>query len=281
MKKQRTGYILIAPLLLGYLIFFAVPFAQVIRYSFLSGVGQSARFVGLENYREMLENGSFQNAFGNTLLFLAVALPLILALSYAIALLMKAHAQRHKLLKSVFLLPYIMPVAGTVLLVDLLFSEKGLLNQVLTDIGFSAQSWLSGSYAFWVLILLYLWKNTGYSVILLLAGLVTIPEEQYESAELDGAGLWQKFWYITTPQMWYSVFFATVFSVINAFKCFREIFLIGGQHPNDSLYMLQHFLNNSFESMNYAKLSVASTLLLLVILLFFLAFYAFVKRREV
>ena len=281
MRKQRTGYILIAPLILGYLLFFAIPFVQVIRFSFLSGVGRNASFAGVENYQSVLENDSFQRAFGNTLIFLAIGLPVILALSYVIALLMKTHAQKHKLLKSVFLLPYIMPVVGTVLLVDLLFSETGLLNQLLETLGFAPGEWFSGNAAFVVLILLYLWKNTGYAVILLLAGLVTIPEEQYESADLDGADVWQKFRYITTPQMWYSVFFTTIFSVINAFKCFREIFLIGGVHPSDNLYMLQHFLNNSFENLNYGKLSVASTLLLVLILVFFTSFYAFVKRKEV
>lgn len=110
--------------------------------------------------------------------------------------------------------------------------------------------------------------------------LVTVPAEQYESADLDGASAFQKFRYITTPQMWYSVFFALIFSVINAFKCFREIFLIGGEHPVDELYMLQHFINNCFSNLNYQKLSVASVLLLIVIIVFFGLFYAFVSRKE-
>ena len=76
------------------------------------------------------------------------------------------------------------------------------------------------------------------------------------------------------------MFFAIIFSLINAFKCFREIFLIGGTHPNENIYMLQHFLNNSFENLNYAKLSVASVLLLIVVLIVFAIFYIFVRRKE-
>lgn len=280
MKKQRTGYLLITPLVVGYLLFYGVPFVQIIRFSFLSGAKENASFIGLDSYRDVLENPSFRLAFGNTLRFLAVGLPLILAISYIIALMMKNHAQKHKLLKSVFLMPYIMPVVGTVLLIDLFFSDTGLLNRALEGLGLSAGSWLSGEAAFWVVILLYLWKNAGYAVILLLAGLVTIPEEQYESSELDGATSWQKFRYITTPQMWYPVFYAVTFSVINAFKCFREIFLIGGLHPDENLYMLQHYLNNCFENLNYGKLSVASVLLLAVVLVFFTVFYIFVRRKE-
>ncbi len=280
MKRAWKGYLYIAPLLLGCLMFYLVPFVLVIQYSFSSGAGKSLRFTGLENYQKVMGNPTFRLAFGNTLRFLAVSLPLIMALAYLVALLLKNHAEKYRTLKSVFLFPYIMPVVGTVLLVELAFGEAGGLNWLLSLFGVPAADWLNGPAAFWVVVLLYLWKNTGYSVILLLAGLVTIPSDQYESADLDGASTFQKFRYITTPQMWYSVFFALIFSLINAFKCFREIFLIGGQHPNDAIYMLQHFINNSFENLNYGKLSVSSVLLLLVILIFFGAFYAFVNRKE-
>ncbi len=178
------------------------------------------------------------------------------------------------------LFPYIMPVVGAVILVELFFADSGLVPSITNALGLPLTDWLGGPAAFGVVLLLYLWKNTGYSVILLLAGLVTIPEEQYSAADLDGASGWQKFYYITTPQMWYSVFFAIIFSLINAFKCFREIFLIGGTHPNENIYMLQHFLNNSFENLNYAKLSVASVLLLVVVLVVFAVFYGFVRKKE-
>ena len=249
MKKTHNilqGYLLIAPLLLGCLLFYAIPFILVIQYSLSTGSGDALYFIGFINYQDVTTNGMFTLAFGNTMRFLAAALPLIMALAYAIALLVQKHANKHKLLKSVFLFPYIMPVVGAVILVELLFADSGLVPSVADALGLPLVDWLGGPAAFGVVLLLYLWKNTGYSVILLLAGLVTIPEEQYSAADLDGASGWQKFFYITTPQMWYSVFFAIIFSLINAFKCFREIFLIGGTHPNENIYMLQHFLNNSF-----------------------------------
>lgn len=280
MRKRIQGYLLIAPLMAGCTVFYIVPFILMVRYSLLRNGGIGSQFVGTENYRTVMENPMFQTAFGNTLRFLGVGLPMVMLLAYLTALLLQTQANKHQLLKSVFLFPYIMPVAGTVLIVDLIFGETGGLNRLLALFGGSAADWLSGPAAFWVVEALYLWKNMGYAVILLLAGLVTIPGEQYESAELDGASAFQKFRYITTPQMWYSVFFALVFSLINAFKCFREIFLIGGQHPNADIYMLQHFLNNSFESLNYANLSVASVLLFLVIFICFSVFYGFVSKKE-
>ena len=280
MRKAFHGYILIAPVMIGCLVFTLIPFGIVLRYSFTQGYGAAGMFVGMEHYTKMFQNDLFRLAFFNTMKFLAIGLPLIMLLSYLLALLMQKLAGKHKLLKSVFLFPYIMPVAGTVLLIDLLFGEKGAVNGLFAALNLPIVEWLNGKYAFWVMILMYLWKNTGYSVILLLAGLVTVPAEQYESADLDGASAFQKFRYITTPQMWYSVFFALIFSVINAFKCFREIFLIGGEHPVDELYMLQHFINNCFSNLNYQKLSVASVLLLIVIIVFFGLFYAFVSRKE-
>ena len=184
------------------------------------------------------------------------------------------------LLKSVLLFPYIMPIVGTVLLTELLFDEVGVVNRILLLMGVPIEKWLESSWAFWIVVGLYLWKNAGYSVVLLLAGLMTIPEDQYAAASLDGAGGFRQFLYITTPQMWHSVYFALLFSLINAFKCFREIFLIGGKHPNTEVYMLQHFMNNNFENLNYNKLSVASVLLFLAVTIVISVSYGWVQRKE-
>ena len=279
-RSAREGLLLVLPLAAGSGLFYAVPFLMVLQNSFQRGTGRSREHVGIETYRSMLHSGVFRLAFGNTLKFLVVALPLIILLSYAIALLLKSHARKHEALKSVLLLPYIMPVVGTVLLVELLFAQTGLVNKGLYTLGLPVADWLHSKAAFWVVIALYLWKNTGYSVILLLSGLITIPEDHYAAASLDGATAWQQLRYITRPQMWYSVFFAAVFSLINAFKCFREIFLIGGTHPDQSIYMLQHFINNAFDKLNYPKLAVASVLLLLVLTVLFALSYRWVRRKE-
>ena len=279
-RKAREGILLTAPLVLGCLIFYAIPFGMVIRYSLTRGVGNTHRFVGLQNYINISSNSLFRLAFGNTMKFLAVALPLVLIIAYAIALMLRNQVNRHQTLKSVLLLPYIMPIVGIVQMVELLFSDTGLLSNALLALNLPVQDWLNSEAAFIVVILLYLWKNTGYAVILLLSGLITIPRDLYESTDLDGGTKWQQFRYITVPHMWYSVFFTLVFSLINAFKSFREIFLIGGTRPHKSIYMLQHFINNSFENLNYTKLSVASVLLLMVLTAVFTFSYRWVMRKE-
>ena len=280
LNHAREGMILVAPLLLGGMIFNAIPFGMVIRYSFTRGAGNTHRFVGFENYCNIMENEIFQLAFGNTLKFLAIALPLVLVVAYAIALMLKSRVKKLKVLKSVLLLPYIMPIVGIVQVVELIFAETGILTRLLLSLNLPVQAWLESEYAFWVVTGLYLWKNTGYAVILLLSGLITISDDLYAATDLDGGNKWQQFWYITVPQMWYSVFFTVVFSLINAFKSFREIFLIGGVRPHKSIYMLQHFINNSFENLNYTKLAVASVLLLLVLASVFTISYRWVMRKE-
>ena len=207
MKKEWHGYLFIAPLLLGCLVFTGIPFVLVMRYSVFQGAGVHLRFVGLENYAQAFQNSSFALAFGNSMRFLAAGLPLVMAAAYLTALLLKSQAKKYALLKSVLLFPYIMPVAATVLLAEGIFGKAGGLDWLLSLLGLPGANWLDGPLGFWAAVLLYLWKSTGYAVILLLAGLVTIPEEQYESAQLDGASAFQKFRYITTPQMWYPVFF--------------------------------------------------------------------------
>lgn len=267
MKRAWKGYALIAPMLAGFLLFYVVPFGQVMWDSLSQGTGKSQLFVGFYNYQRMFQNKMFLTAFGNTLKFLGLGLPLVLLLAYGLALFLKSRARRSPVLRGVFLLPYVMPVAGTVLLINLLFAERGLVNRLLLALGLPLADWLQSPAAFWVMLLLYLWKSAGYAVVLLLSGLLTIPTEHYQVAQVEGASAAQAFRFVTMPQMWYSLFLALVFSLINAFQCFREMFLVGGEHPHESVYMLQHFLNNSFESLNYQRLSVASVLLFLVIAL--------------
>lgn len=280
MRRAWKGCLLATPLLLGFLLFYVGPFAQVVWDSLSQGTGKSQLFVGLENYSQMFQNRMFLLAFGNSLLFLGVGLPAILLLSLALALFFKEQAQRFPLLRTVFLLPYVMPVAGTVLLIDLLFSEQGLANQLLLALGLPLGDWLQSPAAFWVMLLLYLWKSAGYSVVLLLAGLMAIPPDHYAVAQVEGAGRLQAFRYVTLPQLWYALFIAFVFSLINAFKCFREIFLVGGEHPHQSVYMLQHFINNAFQNLNYQRLSVASVLLFCVIALALGLCWLWVMRKE-
>ena len=118
--------------------------------------------------------------------------------------------------------------------------------------------------AFWVLTVCYIWKNLGYDIILWLAGLSGISKEQYDAAKVQGAGEWACFWYITLPQLKETAFVAGVLSFVNALRVFREAYLLAGNYPHKSIYMLQHLFNNWFVSLDIQKMTAAAVMLVIV-----------------
>lgn len=276
-RKKLAGMWLAAPALLGTCLFFLLPFAICVRYSFTFGVG-GAFFVGFRNYKDVFSSYAFQLAAANTLRFLAVGVTLNTALGFFTALLIKKGLAGSRLFRYILLLPLVLPIASVVMVVQVFFADAGILNHWLVSIGVPIAQWLEGPNAFYVLLGLYLWKSFGYSVVLLLSGLNVIPEEYYQTAAIEGAGSIQKLVSITLPMMVPHLFLTVVMGIVNAFKSYREAFLIGGKHPHDSIYMVQHFLNNNFENLNYQKLSVASIMLFLVLLVILCGLYIFQNR---
>lgn len=183
-RKTLWGLTLVAPIMLGCLAFYAIPFAIVTRNASSWGTGYMRKEVGIQNFQDILENELFCLAFENTTRFLLMGLPLLLVIAFFIAILLKSYVSKFQGLRSVLLLPYTMPVVGTVMMLDVLFAEYGLLNQSLSILGLPVRSWLQSGNAFWTVLFLFLWKSTGYGVILLLSGLNAISEEQYDASRL-------------------------------------------------------------------------------------------------
>ena len=260
-RMEKKGVCLAAPAVLGFLIFYVLPMGVTLWQS----VSYGGIFVGLENYRITFENHMFRLAVGNTLRFLGVALPLILVIALGLALLLAEKFPGNRFFRLILLYPMLVPVAATVMVVQIFLGTRGVLNTFLIQWGFSRQDWIYSSWAFLILVLLYLWKNTGYAVILLLAGLAMIPREYMEMARMDGAGRWKCLYYIRLPLLGPMILFTALISLLNAFKCFREVILIGGNYPHESIYMLQHYMTNNFNNMNYMEISVTSTFIFLVI----------------
>lgn len=260
-SMEKKGVCLAAPAVLGFLIFYVLPMGVTLWQS----VSYGGIFVGLENYRITFENHMFWLAVGNTLRFLGVALPLILVIALGLALLLAEKFPGNRFFRLILLYPMLVPVAATVMVVQIFLGTRGVLNTFLTQWGLPRQDWSYSSWAFLILVLLYLWKNTGYAVILLLAGLAMIPREYMEMARMDGAGRWKCLYYIRLPLLGPMILFTALISLLNAFKCFREAILIGGNYPHESIYMLQHYMTNNFNNMNYMEISVTSTFIFLVI----------------
>ena len=251
-REAAIGLLLAAPAVMGLLAFLVLPFGYTFLRSFTVGLGWG-RFVGLENYAQLFGNRLFLLALKNTFLFLACGLALILPLSLFLALLLQKTGKWGKGLAMALLFPMVLPVSAIVIVVNLVFAENGLLSQLT-----GPTPWMDSPFAFVILLGLYLWKNVGIGVVVLLAGLTTIPGELYESASMDGAGKWARLTRVTLPMLRPELLVVTILSTLNAFKNFREAFVLGGDHPHESIYMLQHFMNNNFENMNFPRLSVAA-----------------------
>lgn len=263
-RQIRAAALLLAPSLTGVAVFYLVPFAEVIRRSFTDAPGR--RFVGLANYQAVLTNSAFHTAVSNTARFLCVCIPALLALSLCMALLTRAAGRRGRLFQTSFLLPLAIPVASIVLLWNVLFSQTGLVNTVLQALGAGPVDFMGTGAAFWVLIATYLWKNSGYDMVLWAAWLDRIPSAQYEAAAVDGANAWQTFRWITWPGLQPTLGLTALLSLINSFKVFREAYLVAGQYPHESMYLLQHLFNNWFLALELGRITAAAVLVVGVLL---------------
>lgn len=266
------------PSFAGVGIFILVPFLDVVRRSFANAAGTA--FTGLENYKTVLTNKAFYLAAGNTFRFLAVCIPLLLVLSLGAALLLNSFQKGRKLIKAAFLMPMAIPVAAVVLFWRLAFDRAGIFNQMLSLFGLDGVDWMHTGASFYVLVFAYLWRNLGYDMVLWLAGLAAIPQNVYEAARMDGAGRRQIFRYITLPLLLPYLFLTGVLSLVNGFKVYREAWLISGNYPQDSIYMLQHVFNNWFLKLDIQKMTAAAVMTALVLGIILAVVQIFNERWE-
>lgn len=262
-KESWIPWVLLAPSLTGVGIFILIPFADVVRRSFFNAVG--SELVGLENYRGVLENEAFRLAAGNTVRFLIVCLPLLLGSSLFFGILLLNTGRKSGILKSGFLLPMAVPAGSVVLFWQLFFDQGGIPNEALQKFGVHGPDYMNTPKAFGVLVVVYIWKNLGYDMILWLSGLLGIPDSLYEAARMDGADGLKCFWHITCPLLIPTAFLTGILSLVNAFKVFREAYMIAGNYPHDSIYMLQHLFNNWFLKLDMQKMTAAAVMLAFIL----------------
>lgn len=243
-----------------------IPFGDVIRRSFSEAF--SGKFVGIRNYRTVFANEAFRLAMGNTLRFLGTCIPLLILFSLLLALAISGMGKRKRGFQAAFLIPMAVPVASLVLFWKLAFDRNGYLNGITGMVGIKSVDWMNQGSAFGVLVFSYLWKNMGYFIVLWLAGLGGIPKAYYEAAKVDGANDWKCFFYITLPQLIPTFFMVVILAFVNSFKVFREAYLIAGDYPHKSIYLLQHLFNNWFVSLDIQKMSTAAVILAAGISLF-------------
>lgn len=279
MRKHSYSYwLFLLPSLLGVSFFYIVPFIYSFCYAVIDNL-TSWNFVGLQHFKETLLNPLFRQAAGNTVLFVCISVPLSMGLALVLALCLKGLKRFRPVATLILLVPLVVPSGSIVSFWNALFASNGLVIKGLLHLGFSHEAIVaSGGGSMASLIVIFLWKNVSYNIVLFWSGLNWIPQTYYEQMALEGAGTFRQFTNVTWIYLSPTTFVVLLMSIVNSFKVFKEVYILYGSYPSPDIYMLQHYMNNQFAAMNMQKLSAAAYIMFLVIGVVLLAVFYAQKR---
>lgn len=275
-KENLIALFFIFPSLLGITVFYLVPYI----ICFLKSMFIGDTFVGIKNYIQLFQNNTFLSALKNTAVFTVIAIPLLMVISFLIALFLNSFKKISAFFKSALLIPVVVPVASLVCVWQVEFDDCGVINNILNSLGINTVEFFNSEWSMVMIILIYIWKYCGFCVILFTAGLANVSQSMYESAKLDGANSFQFITKITIPMITPTTFFVFLMEIIYSFKIFREVFALFGDYPNKNVYFLQNFINNNYYNLNYPRLSSASIILSVLIIMILLVFFIFERRHN-
>jgi multiple sugar transport system permease protein len=290
MRRQQAvaAWVLALPFMVLFLVFTAGPVLASLGMSFTDIRSTDMRspfavgFVGIDNYTALLTDPLFQKVMVNTFAYLVLGVPLtmVLALAAAVGL------NRITFLRGLFRVGYYLPVVTSIVAVSvvwkfLLRDEGGLVNAVLALVGVNGPAWLdSTTLALPSLVVMSSWRNLGTLMIIVLAGLQTIPTEVTEASEVDGAGSWQRFRHITLPMLRPTLLFGAVITSIGYLQFFEEAFVMTKGGPLDSTRSVTYFTYDQFGFGNYGYAAAASYLLFLAIVLLTLLQFRLLREKD-
>jgi ABC-type sugar transport systems, permease components len=276
-KKLRLAWPFLLPGLAGLLIFYVIPFAGGIWYSVTDGSFEN-RFVAFDNYVSVWNNPMFRLGLRNTMELSLICAPVLFLLSFVLAAGLHRLRPAGGFFRSSVLMPYLMPSSAILIIWLLWFDYGGPVNQLLNALGIPRVDWLLGAELRVPVVLLFLWKNLGFCVVIFMSALQSIPESLYEYASLEGASFWKQTFRITLPLVVPSAFLVAIMAFVAAFRIFKEVYFIGGAYPEEPLYTLQNYMNNMYGKLNYQNVTTAAyTFALIVFLIFGLLFLS--QRR--
>ena len=228
-KDWFAGYVFIAPVTLGLLVFYIWPFIQNFWFSF-NDVNKFnvTHFIGLDNYKQLIGDAEVWTTFGNTLKYVVFTVPIGLFLSICIAALLNAKIRGTSIYRTLYFLPSVTMAAAVAMVWKWVFNEKmGILNSIIAGLGGERVGWLTNpKTALFIVMLVGLWMSVGYNMIILLAGMQGIPKTYYEAASIDGAGGLAQFFKITIPLLTPSIFFVMITSIISGFQVFDVVYMM-------------------------------------------------------
>ena len=276
-EKKKSVLLFLLPGLCMLLIFYIIPFFSGIGYSLMDGSYKN-EFVGLKNYREIWQNSMFLLGLKNTMELSLICAPLLWILSFLLASALASIKPFGGFFRSSVLLPYLTPSSAILLVWLVLFDYGGPVNRALAAMGAERVMWLSSGALRLPVVLMFLWKNLGFCLIIFLAALQSVPQPLYEYATLEGAGFMTRALRITLPLVTPTAFLVFVLAWINAFKIFKEVYFIAGAYPDYSVYTLQNYMNNMFQKLNYQNVTAAAYSFGLIVFAIFGVLF-FLQRR--
>lgn len=258
-KKLKLAWPFLLPGLAGLLIFYVIPFVGGIWYSVTDGT-LANKFVGFDNYVAVWNNTMFKMGLKNTMELSLICAPLLFLLSFLLAAGLHRIRPAGGFFRSSVLMPYLMPSSAILIIWLLWFDYGGPVNRLLVMLGSTRVNWMLGAELRLPVILLFLWKNLGFCVVIFMSALQSIPESLYEFATLEGASFMKQTFKITLPLAVPSAFLVAILSFVNAFRIFKEVYFIAGAYPDDPeyIYTLQNYMNNMYGRLNYQNVTTAA-----------------------
>ena len=274
MFRKNTPMLLLflLPGLLLLMLFYVIPLFSGISYSVTDG-SKANTFVGMRNYLSLWQNKMFQLGLKNTLELSVISAPLLWIFAFFLALLLLSISPKGTFFRSSALLPYLAPSSAMLLVWLILFDYGGPLNRMADALGLQRVMWLESSALRVPIILMFIWKNLGFCMVIFLAALQAVPQSLYEYAMLEGGGFFVKAFRVALPHILPTAFLIFVLAWINAFKIFKEVYFIGGAYPDEAVYTLQNYMNNMYGKLNYQNVTTAAYSFALIVFALFGALF--------
>ncbi len=276
-EKKRTlvAYSFIAPNFVGFAVFTLGPIILAFIMAFTQWDGSNPmQFVGGENFKELFTNDRFMASLRNTIVYSLFTVPLTLVCALGLAILLNQKIKGRTFFRTVVFFPYVASLVAVAAVWNMLFTpnKAGLMNQLLMNVFHTDPlKWAAAPNTVMLTIILFsIWKNMGYYMVIYLAGLQGISEDLYEAAALDGAGSWQKFLYVTLPQLKPTTFFVSVMLTISCFKIYDIVYMLAGGSNgvvNKSAMVLVYYIyEEAFRNWKLGSASAAALVLFVIVL---------------
>ncbi|MFA9456922.1 carbohydrate ABC transporter permease [Halalkalibacter sp. AB-rgal2] len=273
-KETLAGYFFIGPMVIGTTILvilpiFAALFVSFTDWVFIRGI-DDMNFVGIANYTRLVQDDLFIQSVRNNM-WLIFAVPLTMFFSLLLAIIINKHVYMKAFFKITFFMPYISSIVAIAIVFQLLFHPSyGPINEFLMALGIeNPPRWLADTrWALISVIMISIWVSIGFNLIIYLAALQNIPMEMYEAADMDGANMLKKFWYIMLPMLSPTTFFLLITGIIYSFKSFELIVVLTSGGPGYSTSVIVYYLyEQAFENLRSGYSSAISMVLLLILLI--------------